>query len=66
MEEQINQTIYQLVFFLMFQKYMKNDAFIANYKNIFSQYQCGFGKGFSTQPLVLSLYYSARLFSQIY
>ena len=27
MEEQINQTIDQLVFFLMFQKYMK-DAFI--------------------------------------
>ena len=55
MEEQINQTIYQLVFFLMFQKYMKSDAFIANYKIIFSQYQCCFGKGFSTQPLVLSL-----------
>ena len=30
MEEQINQTIYQLVFFLMLQKYMK-DAFIVNY-----------------------------------
>ena len=35
MEEQINQTIYQLVFFLMYQKYMKKDAFIANYKNNF-------------------------------
>ena len=30
MEEQINQTIDQLVFFLMFQKYMK-DTFIVNY-----------------------------------
>ena len=30
MEEQINQTIDQLVFFLMFQKYIK-DAFIASY-----------------------------------
>ena len=30
MEEQINQTIGQLVFFLMFRKYMK-DAFIVNY-----------------------------------
>ena len=30
MEEQINQTIDQLVFFLMFQKYIK-DAFTANY-----------------------------------
>ena len=30
MEEQINETIEQLVFFLMFQKYMK-DAFIVSY-----------------------------------
>ena len=30
MEEQINETFDQLVFFLMFQKYMK-DAFIVNY-----------------------------------
>ena len=30
MEEQINETTYHLVFFLMFQKYMK-DAFIVNY-----------------------------------
>ena len=30
MEEQINQTIEQIVFFLMFQKYMK-DVFIVNY-----------------------------------
>ena len=30
MEEQINQTIGQLVFFLMFRKYMR-DAFIVNY-----------------------------------
>ena len=30
MEEQINQTIGQLEFFLMFQKYMK-DAFAVNY-----------------------------------
>ena len=30
MEEQINQTIDQLVFFLMFQKYMK-DVFIVSY-----------------------------------
>ena len=30
MEEQINQTIDQLVFFLMFQNYMK-DAYIVNY-----------------------------------
>ena len=34
MEEHINQTIDQLVFFLMFQKYMK-DAFIVNYTNTF-------------------------------
>ena len=31
-EEQISQTIDQLVLFLMFQKYMK-DAFIVNYTN---------------------------------
>ena len=30
MEEEINQTINQLVFFLMFQEYMK-DTFIVNY-----------------------------------
>ena len=30
MEEQINEATYHLVFFLMFQKYMK-DAFIVNY-----------------------------------
>ena len=30
MEEQINRTTDQMVFFLMFQKYMK-DAFIVNY-----------------------------------
>ena len=30
MEEQINQTIDQLVFFLIFQKYMK-DALVVNY-----------------------------------
>ena len=30
MEEHINQTINQIVFFLMFQKYMK-DAFTVNY-----------------------------------
>ena len=55
MEEQINQTIDQLVFFLMFQKYMK-DTFIATLIRIFfSQYQCGFRKGFSTQHALLVL-----------
>ena len=56
MEEQINRTTGQMVFFLMFQKYMK-DAFIVNYVNfivnIFSKYQCGFRKGFSTQYALL-------------
>ena len=56
-EEQVNQTINQLVFFLMFQKYMK-DAFIVNYtitliRIFFSKYQCGFCKGFSTQHALL-------------
>ena len=51
-EEQINQTAGQLVFFLMSQNYMK-DAFILHYtisliKMLF-QYQCGFRKGFSIQ-----------------
>ena len=58
MQKQINQTTEQLVFFLMFQKYMK-DAFIVNYsitlikiffqKFFFSKYHCGFRKGFCAQ-----------------
>ena len=59
MKEQIHQAIDQLVFFLMFQKYMR-DAFILHYtitliKKTFSKYQCGFCKGFSTQHALLAM-----------
>ena len=51
MEEQINQSIEQLVFFPMFQKYMK-DLFIVNYPKS-SKYHCGFHESFSTQHIFL-------------
>ena len=77
MEEHINQTINQIVFFLMFQKYMK-DAFTVNYPvsliKIF--FQNGALKMFSTQlalPVMIEVRKIpertknfGRLFSQIY
>ena len=56
-KEQINQTINQLVLFLMFQKYLE-DVFIVNHiialiKIFFSKHQCGFHKGFNTQYVLL-------------
>ena len=66
MEEQINQTTDQLVFFLRFQKYME-DVFIVNYtitlmKIFFSKFQCGFRKSFSTQHALLPIREKINLF----
>ena len=57
MEEQVNQTIDHLVFFLMFQNYMKN-AYLVSYtitliRIFFQNTSAPFCKGFSTQHTLL-------------
>ena len=56
MEEQINETIEQLVFFLVskiYERCLYSQLYDYFDKNIFSKYQCGFRKGFSTQHALL-------------
>ena len=59
MEQQRNHTIDQLVFSLIFQKYKERCLYSQLYdyfhKNIFSKNQCGFRKGFNTQPFNTAL-----------
>ena len=58
MEEQKNQTIGALVFFsnisIIYERCLY-DQIYSYFDKIFSRYQCGFRKGFSTQHVVITM-----------